>query len=118
MEECIFCKIVKGEMPAEIVYQDEEVLAFKDINPEAPVHILVIPRLHFSALKELEDSHQELIGHIFMVIKKVAREQNVEESGYRVVLNCGPDSGQIVHHMHFHIIGGRPLGPGLANKKA
>ncbi len=118
MEECIFCKIVEGEMAADIVHEDDKILAFKDINPEAPVHILVIPRVHLSGLKDMNNEHQELIGHMFGVIKELAREYNVEESGYRVVLNCGPDAGQIIYHLHFHIIGGKPLGPGLANKKA
>ena len=102
-EDCVFCNIVKGSIPSTKVYEDEEILAFRDINPIAPVHILVIPKKHIKSLVELEDD--ALLAHIFKVIKKVAKEQGVEESGYRVVTNIGEDGGQAVKHLHFHILG-------------
>lgn len=106
-EDCVFCNIVKGSIPSTKVYEDEEILAFRDINPIAPVHILVIPKKHIKSLVELEDD--ALLAHIFKVIKKVAKEQGVEESGYRVVTNIGEDGGQAVKHLHFHILGGTKL---------
>ena len=107
MEDCLFCKISKGEIPSTKVYEDDEVLAFKDINPIAPVHILVIPKKHIKSLVELDDD--VLLAHIFKVIKQVAKEQGVEESGYRVVTNIGENGGQAVKHLHFHILGGTKL---------
>lgn len=110
MENCLFCKIIKGDIPSTKVYEDEEVYAFKDINPEAPVHILVVPKKHISSINEIEDEDRELIGKIFTLIKKIAKEQGVEQSGYRVVSNCGKDAGQTVMHLHFHILAGKDLG--------
>ena len=89
MEDCIFCKIIKGEIPSEKVYEDEDILAFKDINPAAPIHILVIPKKHVKSLLELEDEDYELVGKIQKVINKLARQLNIEEEGYRVIVNCG-----------------------------
>ena len=114
MEDCLFCKIVKGEIPLTKVYEDEEILAFKDINPVAPVHILVIPKKHISSLNEIEPEDQMLIGKIFTVIKKIAKEQGFAENGYRVIANCGEDGGQEVKHLHFHILGGKKLGTKIA----
>ncbi len=108
---CVFCKIVKGELPAKVVYEDDLVMAFHDINPQAPVHILIIPKEHIPTLNDLEEVHKELIGHIFLVIKRIAREQGIDESGYRVVVNCNRDGGQEVYHLHFHLLGGKSLGP-------
>lgn len=110
MENCLFCKIIKGDILSTKVYEDEEVYAFKDINPEAPVHILVVPKKHISSINEIEDEDRELIGKIFISIKKIAKEQGVEQSGYRVVSNCGKDAGQTVMHLHFHILAGKDLG--------
>lgn len=110
MEDCLFCKIVKGEIPSTKVYEDEFVYAFKDINPEAPVHILVIPKKHIESINKIEKEDEELIGKIFTTIKKVAKDQGIAESGYRVVSNCGKDAGQTVMHLHFHILGGKTLG--------
>ncbi len=110
MEDCLFCKIVKGEIPSTKVYEDEFVYAFKDINPEAPVHILVIPKKHIGSINKIEKEDEELIGKIFTTIKKVAKDQGIAESGYRVVSNCGKDAGQTVMHLHFHILGGKTLG--------
>jgi len=110
MSECIFCKIVAGEVPSSNVYEDDQVLAFRDINPEAPVHILAIPKKHIAGLKDVSPEDRALIGHIMTVLKEIARDEGIEDSGYRVLTNCGPDSGQIVDHLHFHLLGGRQLG--------
>ncbi|MGC8937418.1 MAG: histidine triad nucleotide-binding protein [Thermodesulfovibrio sp.] len=104
---CIFCRIIKKEIPSKIVYEDELVLAFEDIAPQAPVHILVIPKKHYSTLLEIED--KELIGHIFMVIKKIAKEKGIDERGFRVVMNCNHEAGQTVYHVHFHLLAGRQM---------
>lgn len=109
MEDCLFCKIVSGEIPSTKVYEDEKTLCFKDINPEAPVHVLVIPKKHISNINELSKDDEEIIGHIFGVIKKVTKELGISESGYRVVSNCNEDAGQTVPHVHFHILGGKKL---------
>ena len=110
MEDCLFCKIIKGDIPSTKVYEDEFVYAFKDINPEAPVHILVVPKKHIKSMNEIEEIDENLIGKIFLAIKKIAKEQGVAEQGYRVISNCGKDAGQTVMHLHFHILGGRKLG--------
>jgi len=110
--DCIFCKIISGEIPSELVYKDEQVVAFNDINPVAPVHILVVPRVHIPTLNDMEEEHKELLGHVAWVMKKLAREHNIHESGYRIVTNCGPDAGQVVFHLHFHLLGGRSFGYG------
>ena len=110
MEDCIFCKIIKGEIPSTKVYEDEEILAFKDINPAAPIHILVIPKKHIKSLVELEKGDEILVGKIYTVINKIAESQGVKEKGYRVIVNCGKDGGQEVGHLHFHLLAGKPLG--------
>ena len=110
MEDCIFCKIINKQIPSEIVYEDEKVLAFKDINPAAPIHILVIPKKHIGTLLELSDNDGEIIAHIYKVINKIANELNFAENGFRVIVNCGKDSGQEVMHIHFHILAGKKLG--------
>ena len=108
MEDCIFCKIIKGEIPSEKVYEDDEILAFKDINPLAPVHILIIPKKHIETANDLEVVDEAVIGKIFTVIKKLAKENNLD-NGYRIINNCGEDGGQEVKHLHFHLLGGRKL---------
>jgi len=108
--DCLFCKIIKKEIPSEIVYEDEEILAFKDIHPAAPVHILVIPKKHISSLIDLKVEDEQLIGKIYSVINKIAEEQGVKKSGYRVIVNCGEDAGQEVMHLHFHLLAGKKLG--------
>ena len=108
MEDCIFCKIIKGEIPSNKVYEDDEILAFKDINPMAPVHILVIPKKHIESADEISEEDELLIGKIFTVIKRLAKENNLD-NGYRIVNNCGEDGGQAVKHLHFHLLGGRKL---------
>ena len=108
MENCIFCKIAAGEIPSTKVYEDEKVLAFRDIAPMAPTHILVIPKAHIGSVNEVNAENAEIVAHIFTVIPKIAEAEKLE-GGYRVVSNCGPDAGQTVHHLHFHILGGKVL---------
>ena len=108
MEECIFCKIIRKEIPAEIVYEDEQILAFNDANPAAPVHILVIPKEHIPSMHDLTPSNNELIGHLHWVMKEIAREKKLES--FRELCNCGADAGQAVFHLHFHILGGKTFG--------
>ena len=108
MEDCIFCKIIRGEIPSNKVYEDDEILAFKDIKPMAPVHILVIPKKHIESADEISEEDELLIGKIFTVIKRLAKENNLD-NGYRIVNNCGEDGGQAVKHLHFHLLGGRKL---------
>ena len=110
MEDCIFCKIIKGEIPSEKVYEDDEVLAFKDINPAAPIHILVIPKKHISSLLDLEETDYDLVGKIQKVINKLAKDLNITQEGFRVIVNCGKDAGQEVMHLHYHLLAGRKLG--------
>ena len=109
MDDCIFCKIVKGEIPSEKVYEDEEILAFKDISPITPVHILIIPKKHIASADDIEEADEAVIGRIFTVIKKIAKENNLT-NGYRIVNNCGEDGRQAVKHLHFNLLGGRKLG--------
>ena len=104
--DCLFCNIVKGQIPSEKVYEDNDVYAFKDVNPEAPVHILIIPKRHIKSVDELEETDKELVGHIFLVAKKLAKENKLE-NGYRLVSNIGEEGGQSVKHLHFHLLGGR-----------
>ena len=106
--DCLFCKIVAGEIPSTKVYEDDKVLAFRDIAPMAPTHILVIPKTHIGSVAEITADNAELVAHIFTVIPKIAKDEGLD-SGYRVVSNCGPDAGQTVHHLHFHILGGKQL---------
>ena len=109
MDNCLFCKIIKGEIPSNKVYEDDEILAFKDINPVAPVHILVIPKKHISCVKDIEPEDEALIGRMFTVIKKIAEDLKLD-NGFRIVNNCGEDGGQEVMHLHFHLLGGKKLG--------
>lgn len=110
MEDCIFCKIIKREIPSNIVYEDDEIIAFNDISPAAPIHILVIPKKHIPSLVELEKEDELLIGRIYSVINEIAEKQGVKEKGYRVIVNCGEDGGQEVGHLHFHLLAGTKLG--------
>ncbi len=106
---CIFCKIIAREIPAQIVYEDEQALAFSDINPQAPVHVLVIPRAHIASLNEAATSDEAPLGHLLRVAARVAREQGIAESGYRTTINTGAGAGQSVFHIHIHVLGGRSL---------
>ena len=110
MEDCLFCKIVKGEIPSSKVYEDKEILAFKDINPAAPIHILVIPKKHIASLADMEKEDEKVVGRIYGVINQIAEEQGVKQNGYRVIVNCGKDAGQEVMHLHFHILAGAKFG--------
>lgn len=115
MEDCLFCKIIKGEVPSNKVYEDEEFLAFHDINPAAPIHILVIPKKHIKSVAELEKEDEALMGKLFTVINKIAEQEGFKEDGYRIINNCGKNGGQEVMHLHFHILGGRELGPKIVH---
>lgn len=110
MEDCIFCKVIKKEIPSEIVYEDDEIIAFKDINPQAPIHILIVPKKHISSLIELEKEDEILIGKVYTVINTIAEKQGIKEKGFRVISNCGEDGGQTVKHIHFHLLAGTKLG--------
>ncbi|MEI7885640.1 MAG: histidine triad nucleotide-binding protein [Clostridia bacterium] len=107
MEDCIFCKIVKGEIPAKLAYEDAAVLAFHDISPMAPIHILIISKQHISSLIEANKLSEEELGHMLQVTSKLALELGLNENGYRVVTNCGNDGGQSVEHLHFHLLAGK-----------
>ncbi|WP_352417413.1 histidine triad nucleotide-binding protein [Clostridium tertium] len=107
--DCIFCKIAEGEIPSKKLYEDEKVIAFYDISPEAPIHFLVIPKKHIKSVNELNEENANIISHIFLVINKLVKELNIAETGYRIVNNCGKDGGQTVDHMHFHVLGQREL---------
>ncbi len=107
--ETIFSKIIRREIPAQIVYEDDLALAFKDVNPQAPVHILVIPKQAIAKLSDTESQDHALMGHLLLTAKRVAEQVGLD-NGYRVVINCGPDGGQTVYHLHLHILGGRPMG--------
>ena len=109
MEDCLFCKIAAGEMDTNFIYQDEEVVVFKDVNPKAPVHLLIVPKKHIADLNSLEAEDNQLVGHIYQIAKKMADEYDIAESGYRIVSNCGDDGGQTVYHIHFHLLGGRQM---------
>ena len=108
MENCLFCKIIAGDIPSTKVYEDDSVLAFRDIAPMAPTHILVIPKTHIGSVAEVTAENSTVVAHIFEVIPAIAKAEGLE-NGYRVVSNCGDDAGQSVHHLHFHILGGRKL---------
>jgi len=107
--DCIFCKIAKKEIPAEIIYEDNVIMAFRDANPVAPVHILIIPKSHIPSINYLELKDKTLIGELILVAQKIAREQKVDKSGYRLIINMGKDAGQTVDHLHLHLIGGHRL---------
>ncbi|MGV3024366.1 histidine triad nucleotide-binding protein [Clostridium thermobutyricum] len=107
--DCIFCKIINGEIPSKKIYEDDMVYAFYDINPEAPVHFLVIPKKHIKSANYINNENSKYISHIFEIINKLTSELNIDKTGYRVVNNCGVDGGQTVEHLHFHVLGGREL---------
>ena len=113
MENCLFCKIAAGIIPSTKVYEDELVLAFRDIAPQAPCHILVIPKAHIESVNGITEENASLVAHIFTLIPKIAQAENLT-GGYRVVSNCGADAGQTVHHLHFHILGGKVLSTEMA----
>ncbi len=106
---CAFCQIVAGKAPARIVYRDERAIAFYDRVPRAPVHALIVPLEHIAGINDLTEEHQDLAGHLLVVARKVAEQENVARSGYRLIVNTGPNSGQIVFHLHIHLLGGGPM---------
>jgi histidine triad (HIT) family protein len=106
---CIFCKIISGQSPGQILYQDKIVTAFRDIHPVAPTHVLVVPNKHLSSVNELESEDGTLIGHMFSVARQLAKEEGVNETGYRLIINTGPHAGQVVYHLHLHLIGGQRM---------
>ncbi len=112
MSDCIFCKIVKGDIPSTKVYEDDVCYAFRDINPQAPTHILVVPKNHIDSVAALTPSDEAVVGHIFTVIAKIAKDEHLDD-GFRVISNSGKDAGQTVNHLHFHILGGVTMGEGL-----
>lgn len=107
--DCIFCKIARGEIPAKLLYEDERIVVFDDINPAAPVHFLVVPREHIPTLDDASEAHAPLLGHMLWTAARLAREKGVAEGGYRQVINCREAGGQVVPHLHLHILGGRPM---------
>jgi len=109
MEDCIFCKIAAGVIPSNKVFENNTILAFHDIHPLAPTHILVIPKKHYTNLETLDATDQSLLGHLLHVTNLVAKQENIAKDGYRVVINCGSWGGQVVHHLHIHLLGGRKL---------
>ena len=111
MEDCIFCKIIKGEIPSTKVYEDDKVLAFKDINPAAPIHVLVIPKKHIENVLEIDEENKEIASDIFLAINNIARQLGIDKDGFRIINNCGKDAGQEVMHLHFHILAGGKMGP-------
>ena len=109
VDNCIFCMIARGEIPATVVYQDEQVVAFRDINPGAPTHVLIIPREHIGSAAEVDASNAALAGYLVQIAAQVAKQENLVENGYRLVTNIGADAGQSVPHLHFHLLGGRQM---------
>jgi histidine triad (HIT) family protein len=113
----IFSKIIAREIPAQIVYQDEQVTAFKDISPQAPTHILIVPNVEIPTVNDVQPEQEQMLGHLFTVARQIAAEQGIAESGYRLIINCNQDGGQEVFHLHMHLLGGRRLGPMLAKRE-
>ena len=111
-KDCVFCKIIKGDIPSSKVYEDNFCFAFRDINPQAPVHILVIPKAHIESCADITEGNAALVGHIFKAIAKIAKQEKLD-GGFRVISNSGDDAGQTVHHLHFHILAGTKMGEGL-----
>lgn len=109
MSDCIFCKIASGEIPADKLYEDDQVVAFRDLNPQAPTHALVIPKTHIASLNELTEANQGLMGKLFLAAKQVAADEGLAEDGYRTVVNCNNHGGQTVYHIHVHLLGGRQM---------
>jgi histidine triad (HIT) family protein len=113
MSDCIFCKIINKEIPSTAVYENDKVYAFKDINPVAPVHVLIVPKRHISNMNEIDESNSSYLIDIHMAAKKIASDLGIKDTGFRLINNCGADGGQTVFHLHYHLIGGKNLGPNL-----
>ena len=112
--DTVFAQIIRGEIPADIVYEDDRCLAFRDINPQAPVHVLVIPKQEIEGLQVVSPDDHDLLGHLLVTARRVAEQEGIAVSGFRCIINAGPDGGQDVPHLHIHVLGGRPLGPMLS----
>ncbi len=110
MEDCLFCKIANKELESQYVYEDEKVIAFKDVDPQAPVHVLIIPKKHYTSILDVPDDEMNIIAHIYKVAKKIVKDMGVAKKGFRLINNCGEEGGQSVSHLHFHLLGGRLLG--------
>ena len=110
MEDCIFCKIINKQIPSSIVYEDDKVLAFNDIKPEAPIHVIIVPKMHIASVNELTPENAAVVGDIHLAAQKIAAKLNISDRGYRLINNCGADAGQTVFHLHYHLIGGLKLG--------
>lgn len=110
MSDCLFCKMVSGEIQPDTIYEDDEVLGFRDLNPQAPTHVLVVPKTHISTINDLENNHSALVGKLFLAAKKIAADEGIADDGYRTVMNCNAGAGQTVFHIHLHVLGGRPMG--------
>ena len=108
-QDCLFCKILDGDIPADIIYESESAIAFRDINPQAPTHVLVIPRQHISTINDLEHGHRELVGDLYLAAREIAQDEGIADAGYRAVMNCNAGAGQSVFHIHLHVLGGRGL---------
>lgn len=109
MENCIFCKIIKREIPTDFVFEDENIIAFNDINPQAPIHILLIPKKHFASLNDIPEEKKEVLSDLLLKARQIAKEKGIARTGYRLVLNTAKDSGQEVFHIHLHLLGGRRM---------
>jgi len=109
-QDCLFCKILDGDIPADVIFESDTAIAFRDINPQAPTHVLIIPRRHIATINDFESGDQELVGSLYMAAQEIARQEGISESGYRAVMNCGEGAGQSVFHIHLHVLGGRSLG--------
>lgn len=109
MAECLFCKIAQKEIPSEFLYEDDKIVAFNDISPQAPIHILIIPKIHYGSIMDVSDHEIDIISHIHLVAKKLAKELGIDKKGFRIVNNCGEEGGQTVQHLHYHLLGGRQL---------
>ena len=109
MENCIFCKIINKEIPSQLIYEDEKITAFNDINPHAPIHILLIPKEHFASLNDIPEEKKDLLNHLLLKARQIAQQEGIAKNGYRIVLNTEKDSGQEVFHIHFHLLGGRRM---------
>ena len=109
-DNCLFCKILDGDIPADVIYEADSAIAFRDINPQAPTHVLIIPRRHISTINDLDENDRETVGELFLAAKEIASREGLSEPGYRVVMNCNEGAGQSVFHIHLHLLGGRGLG--------
>ncbi|HDZ61546.1 MAG TPA: histidine triad nucleotide-binding protein [Nitrospirae bacterium] len=107
--DCLFCKIVAKKFPAKIIFEDEKMIAFEDVNPQAPVHVLVVPKKHISTVLEIDPADNDLVGHMFQVAGNISRKRNIADRGFRLVMNCNSEAGQTVFHIHLHMLGGRPM---------